>query len=1143
MILSASIARRSKGLFTKTLVIMKITAILLLAASLQVTAKGYSQKVTITEKNVSLEKVFQAIKKQTGYDFWYESDLLRKSGKTNVQLKDASLKEALDACLANLPLSYRIVGNIIVVKEKEAPAPENKIVIEIPLITIKGKVIDNKTGEPIVGASVMLKGSKKGVSTNKDGDFAVTSEQGSILTISSVGYESKQIIVKDGDNITIRLATTSVSIKEIVVTGIYNRPKANFTGASSSFTAEDLSKVTNSSVLTALTVLDPSLQLPENISLGSNPNALPDVVLRNGNSLVDISQASKPNPFNYANAPNTPLFILDGFETTLQRVNDLDMNRIVKVDILKDAAATAIYGSRAANGVIVIETLRPQSGKLRVTYNGNLEVETPDLGGYSLLNAKEKLDLEKKVGVYDDTFNYIEEQLAYYYKSRTEAIQKGVNTDWLAQPVRNGIGQKHNIYIEGGNNEVQYGLGGTYLNRAGVMKGSSRQTITANSYLSYRYKNLTFRNDFTLSFNKAINSPYGSFAQYTRLNPYWSPYDSVGNLAIYLEEVRSSDGTRLINFDQYDNMNGQSVGRALNPLYNASLHTVDQSTYQNLNNNFFVQWQAAQWLRVSGRLAYTRQTDESDLFLPAQHSSFYNTPTFEKGSYTKGNGVRNRLEGMLTADLNKRYGNHLFFATTGLNFQEDKYSTSSYKVIGFPNPRLDQLTLGNRFVDGSKPTGTESISRLAGFLSNLSYSYDNRYLLDLSWRLDGSSQFGMKNTFAPFWSTGIGWNLHNEPFGRDLHNITRLKLRYSFGYTGSQNFPSFLGIPVSQYFSSQEYRGVVGTYLLGYGNPNLQWQKTLKHNIGTDITLFNKLDITANYFIENTAGSIGVVTTAPSTGFSTYSENIGDIASKGWEVQARLNIISNPATRDFWSVFFNAVHVEGKIKRVSNTLEGINKLANNVSSTRPLTRYAVGQSTSAIWAVPSLGIDPSTGLEIYVNREGKLTTVYDPRDQVVSGDTRSEVQGTFGSNLELHGIGVNIFFRFQFGGQAYNQTLVERVENVSYKLYNVDRRVYEERWMKPGDHVFFKGFTNAGGVSQGPTYSTSRFVQDDNLLACESFSAYYRFADKFNKRLGVQNTRITLFTGDLFRLSSVKRERGLIYPFSHTYTLQLQTSF
>jgi len=1145
MHLHATIVLRAKELFTKPLLIMKLTAILLLAGTLQLSAAGFSQTVSLSARNASLEKVFREIRKQTGYDCWYESDLAKKTGPITVQVKEVPLEQALNACFSSTNLTWRIIGKIIVVKERELPrfAMDKTVEEAIPLITVKGRVTDSKSGEPIVGASVMLKGSKKGVSTGREGEFTVTAEKGSVLVVSSVGYESQEISVKDGDDIHVRLVATPVSMKEMVVTGIYKRNKANFTGASTSFTAEDLSKVTNGNLLNALQTLDPAFQIPENIIIGSDPNKLPEVVLRGGNSLVDVSQAAQPNPFNYTNSPNAPLFILDGFEVPMQRINDLDMNRVIKVDILKDAAATSIYGSRAANGVIVIETLRPQSGKLRLSYNGNLEVEAPDLTGYHLLNAAEKLELERKTGVYEHNFNQNRENLAYYFSERMSAVQRGVNTDWLSQPLRTGIGQKHNLYLEGGAGDVQYGLSGTFSDRAGVMKGSGRQNIMANTFLSYRVKNFIFRNDFTMNFNKATNSPYGTFTQYTRLNPYWTPYDEEGNLKVYLEDVRNNAGVRLTTFDQYDNLDGRGPGRPVNPLYNAQLNIVDQTTYQNFVNNFFVQWQALQWLRVTGRLAYSNQRDEQDLFLPAQHSSFVSVPTFEKGSYTKGYGKRISTEGMLTADMNKQIDRHLFFGTLGFNFQESKFNTESFTVQGFPNPRLDQLTLGNQFPLNSKPTGTESIARLIGYLANLSYAFDSRYLVDLSGRLDGSSQFGTEKRMAPFWSAGIGWNLHNERWFRYADVVNRLKLRYSFGYTGSQNFESFLGLPTSRYYTSQEYRGVIGTYLLGFGNRSLAWQKTAKSNFGADITLWNRLDMTVNYFVETTKGSIGSVATAPSTGFSSYSENIGDLSSKGWELAARLNLISKPTGRDMWAVFVNAFSVKTKIKQVSNTLEEMNKAANSSYSSKPLTRYAVGQSTTAIWAVPSLGIDPSTGLEIFVNREGKLTTVWNPLDQVITGDARPDVEGTFGSNVEIKGIGMNVYFRFRVGGQAYNQTLVDRVENVAFQYYNVDRRVNDERWLQPGDHTFFRGLVNQGGVSNVVTYATSRFVQNDNLLSCESLSVYYRFPDQLNKRLGVQQTKITFFTGNLFRISGIDRERGLDYPFSHTYTLQLQTTF
>lgn len=1119
----------------------------LLCLLLFIGVNSFAQKkqplITLNAKEAQLAEIFRQIRQQSGYSFLYDNASLAGSKPVTVNVVQRPLSEVLQMVLDEQPVTYTINKQTIILKPATITPVKRPVPTPGQPLEIKGRVTDARTKEPVIGASIAVVGSKTGMVTDVNGSFAFSVPQGTQLQISFMGYETQVTApINTGGGYAFQLNASQQSIKDVVVTGIFARPKQNFTGAASSFTAEDLNKVTNSDVLTALKSLDPSFQMPENIQLGSNPNALPEVVLRGGNSLVDAN--SNASVFNYNNSPNVPLFILDGFETTLQRINDLDINRIAKVDILKDAAATAIYGSRAANGVIVIETIRPQSGQLRVTYNGSMFVEAPDLTGYDLLNAKEKLELERAAGVYNNSFNYVDEQLKYFYSARLAAIASGVNTDWLSKPLRSGIGQKHNVYLEGGAQDALYGVSMTYANNLGVMKGSDRRTITGNTYLSYRYKNFQFRNDLSLSYNRGNESPYGSFVQYTRLNPYWTPYNADGSMKIYLEEVRDNGGTYLANFDTYDNLDGRGSGRAVNPLYNAGLNTVDRKTYQNVTNNFSAQWQATNWLRISTRLAFTQQRDEMDVFKPAQHTAFVATPTFEKGTYDKGYGRRTTTEGMLTADMNKHFGDHTIFGTLGMNVQDVQYSTEQLRVQGFPNPSLDQFTLGNQYPSGTKPYGTEFRSRLAGYLSNVSYAYDNRYLLDLSYRLDGSSQFGSDNRFAPFWSAGAGWNIHNEDKIKNLKVVDRLKLRYSYGYTGSQNFPSYLGINTSQYFTGSEYRGVIGTYLVGYGNSALSWQQTRKSNVGADITLFKKLvDITANYFVERTQGSIATISLAPSSGFRNYAENMGDVLSKGWELNTRFNLINKPGSRDNWSVFVNAFHVKSTIEKVSNTLKAMNEKADKTLSTTPIMRYAEGQSTSAIWAVKSLGIDPSTGLEIYETRDGKLTNTYNPLDQIIVGDSRSKVEGVFGTNLELSGVGMNMFFRFRVGGQAYNQTLIDRVENVEYKLYNVDSRVAEERWRKPGDKTFFKGLVNAGGVSGGTTLASSRFVQDFNELVCESLSAYYRLPDALNNRLHVQNTRITFFTGDLFRFTSIKRERGLTYPFSRTFTLQLQTTF
>ncbi|WP_316789132.1 SusC/RagA family TonB-linked outer membrane protein [Pedobacter frigoris] len=1153
---SAEAARNGNSIFRKLpkplIQIMRITSLICIVAAISLQAiassvKGQAMnevKLNISLKNERIESAIKKIESSTSFRFLYRTSDLKNIRSMTLDEASITVEQLMKRLLSNSDLSFKQVEDMIVISRN--PIAESRKLVVVADTVIRGTVYDGKSKDRLSNVTIKVKNRTTSVFTNSNGDFRINASIGSVILVSYIGYETQEITITK-PVLEIRLSESAQSLKGVVVTGIFSQSKSTYTGAARSFNKEELSKVSNNNVLSALASLDPSFQIPENLNLGSNPNILPDVVLRGGNTLVDTRQQATADPFNYQASPNAPLFILDGFETSLQRINDLDMNRIASVTILKDAGATAIYGSRGANGVIVIEQLRPVEGKLRVTYNASLSVENPDITGYDLLNAREKFELEDRSGVFKNPFNDTQNGLDLVRENRLNAVARGVNTDWLAKPLRTGIGQKHNIYVEGGAEAVTYGLNLTYDQKTGAMKGSDRKTTTGNTFLSYRLNDkFQFRNDLTLTFNKAQNSPYGSFRQYAQLNPYWTPYDENGNLKIYLEEVINPETGLRVNgnyTDFYDNLNGY-VGRPVNPLYNASLNIVDQTTYRSVSNNFETRWQALDWLRLTGRVSYTSQNNESDIFLPAQHSSFAAIPTFEKGAYTKGYGKTQRIEGFLTGEANRSFGKHTVSGSATLNVLENSFDTQSVRVVGFPNPDLNQLILGNQYPANSRPTGTESLSRTIGTLARVAYNYDNRYLFDATYRLDGSSLFGSDKRFAPFWSLGAGWNAHNESYLKENSMINELRFRYSIGTTGSQSFESYKGVTTSQYFTDRDYRGVIASYLMGYGNEALAWQETLKHNFGMDATLFDRLSLNANYFYERTKGSIAFISSAPSTGFPGYYDNMGDVVNKGYEIYARYNIIAKPANRNNWSVFANLFHVTNTIEKISPTIRALNQRANTTLSSVPLPRYAEGQSKNVIWGVPSLGIDPASGNELFRKRNGTITDIYDPADQIIIGDRTSTINGTFGTNLELKGVGFNIFLRFDLGGDDYNQTLVDRVEKVNVNQYNVDRRVSEQRWQKPGDQSLYKAIVNFAGTNNPPTtYVTSRFVQKNNFIAGENASLYYRFTDKLNKRLGIQNTKVTLFTSDLFRISSIKRERGLDYPFARNFMLQLQTTF
>ncbi|WP_423738154.1 SusC/RagA family TonB-linked outer membrane protein [Chitinophaga caseinilytica] len=1139
---------------------MKLTAFLLTAALLQVFASGKAQTVSISGKDLTLRQVFSTIESQTGYVLFTNREMLEGTRPVSLKVTDMELTALLDVVLKGQQLDYIIQGKTITLSESAArrrmqryAMPPGLEVFAAPPIPVR---ITGPDGKPLAGATIQVKGTGITGVTNADGVFDMELQAGQTITVSFIGYESREVVVTpvlltrsfiSGANgkpngITIALTPKVESLGETVVLGIYNRPKESFTGAVTTISGQQLRSVNGLNVLQALKVFDASIHIPENVQYGSDPNRLPTITMRGtnnfptqgGNSKAPVSGADFSS--NYMSNPNQPLFILDGFEVSIQKINDLDMSRIASFTILKDAAATSIYGSRAANGVIVVETVQPKPGKLRLSYSGQAQVTAPDLTVYDLTNAAEKLEVERLAGVYSRYSDGAQAGLdAYYrqlYSNRLTKVQRGVNTYWLSKPVHTGFGQRHSIYLEGGDNYVRYGIDFGYNNNAGVMKNSGRNNYTGGMNLSYRHKGLLIKNVLSVAFNKAKNSNYGSFSEYSQMNPYWEPFDENGN-ALQVVEQYTIQGSKSTPY--------------LNPLYNATLHIVDQSTYTGITNQTNLEWRINDAFRAVGKLAINKQTDQSDKFLPAKHNSFYEEDDFtERGSYTQTHSQFFSYDGSLQLDYNKQLGNGYLYNTTGVNIAETNSDYVGVTVTGFPNERMNDIGFGNGYPANTKPDGGNAVTRRISAFSNFNYTYDSRFLADVSFRADGSSQFGVNKRFAPFWSAGLGWNVHNEKFFRQSAVVNRLRIRASMGSTGDNRFPPFMGITSYKYYTDQNYRSKVGAVLMGYGNENLAWQQTIKQNLGTDLTMFNtRLNLTFNIYRENTNGLILDINTPPSDGVTSYKENVGKLQNNGYEFNATYFIVKNEKSQRYWSFFVNGNHNRNYIKSISNSLKKLNQTNDKNDEgqqTKPQYRFEEGQSTNVIWAVRSNGIDPSNGREVYVKKDGKLTYDWDPKDKVITGDITPDLNGNFGTNITLHGFTLGVYFDFQFGGQAYNQTLQSRVEGADLQ-YQVDRRLLLGRWTKPGDVKYFQRLIYASnGIFIPPSNATSRFVQNNNYLNLGSISLGYQIPDRVTRRWGLSNTRLGFIANEVKRWSTIKMERGLDYPFARNFTFNITTS-
>lgn len=1046
--------------------------------------------------------------------------------KVSVKIKDKPIGEALKTILNSIdgqPFEYRVLGLFITISKK------SKISVSDDLLSAKGHVSDEK-GEPLPGVTIRLKGVFIGSVSDVDGNFTVPIPKDiadPVLIFSFVGMTKKEIPYTGG-YLNVKLSE-GVVLSDVVVTGIFNKAKESYTGAATSITARELTDVGNRSLLTSIRNIDPSFVIADNINLGSDPNRLPAITLRGTTSLSsDIRDLKSEN--SNLNAANQPLFIMDGFEVSLTRVMDMDENQIEAITILKDASATAMYGTRGANGVVVITTRKPEVGKLRITYKGNLNIEAPNLSSYSLLNASEKLEFEKAAGLYSSQSPLIEQDLMDLYNQRRKDIERGVNTYWLKYPVHTGVGSRHSLRVEGGDPSFQYSASLAYNNISGAMKGSERNTLNGNMYFAYNTNKFRFQNDLQVTSNKSKDSPYGSFDDYGKINSYWTPYDSSGNIIKLLED--------------YYYLSISRTNTVYNPLYNALLPSKDQNNYSEIKNNFSIEYQIIpNELLLRGRLSITKQTNRSDYYVSAQNTMFdsYNEEDLgRKGRYTYGTGESSTYDGDLTMQYNKLFNKrHLLTLGTSANIAETK--SENYSVIGegITVLNMDFLGMASQYLKDGRPSGSEGISRRAGVILNGNYTYDRKYFTDLSAKLEGSSAFGKDNRFAPFWSLGIGWNLHHENFLKDSPIFTIARLRLSYGTSGNQSFSPYQALTTYRNYMGQSYKGWYGVYVMGLGNADLGWQTTKQFNVGSEIELYQgRVRLNVDVYNKITDNLLTDVDLPLSSGFGTYRANVGKVSNKGVEATLTAFIIRNRENGFTWSVGGSLAHNKNRIEEISNSLTNLNTLLLSSASVNPRYLYEEGQSVNTMYAVRSKGIDPSNGREIYIKADGSETYTWSSEDMVAVGVTDPDIQGNLNTNVRYKGFNLNAVFGYTLGGQLYNSTLVSKVENIN-PYDNADKRVLYDRWKEPGDVTFFKSV-----LDRTTTYATSRFIMDNNVFECRTISLGYEIPANWSRKIfSVDYLNVSGYVEDVFRFSSIKQERGLSYPYSKKFSVSITARF
>lgn len=1070
-----------------------------------------------------LVSAFRKIEKTTGYRISYaQSDVKNLKAQGNTSSKD--IHKALDTVIGNLPLAYSVEGKFVTVfpkKQKDTNSEATPKVTTLNKLTVRGKVYD-QDGEGIPGVSVKVPSMQTAIVTGANGSFTLYLPQGRTtkLQFSFIGMKDATYIFNgkhDINNLVINMKDDATTINEVVVTGIYSRKKESFTGSSQTYNAEELKLVGNQNLIQSLKTLDPAFTVLENNEFGSDPNRLPDLEIRGKTSIVGLKET-------FGEDPNQPLFILDGFETTLQSIMDLSMDRIASVTVLKDAASTAIYGAKAANGVVVVETKAPEMGKLKFSYSGNFNVSWADLTDYNLMNAAEKLEFERLAGNFTSNIADYQEYQEIRYNKLLANVLKGVDTYWLSEPLRTGLNQRHFISAQGGNEQLRYSLGVSYNKIDGVMKKSGRDILSGNIDVLYRVGKLTFSNKMTVNVTKHTN-PTVSFSEYASANPYYPKYEEDGTIGKWLEYKENSMSTTDASV---------IVG---NPMYNDQLNSYDRGESFGVRNNFSMEYRPWNFFWIRARLGLTKETNESENFVSPENTAYDQVDVLKKGSYSNQRSDGFSYDGDVTATYGQLLAKkHQINAVLGASIRESSDQSKGFSAVGFPEGNFTTPGFANQYTESGKPTYYDSKNRTANFYFNGGYSFDNRYLLDVNYRLDGSSVFGTNRKFSNTWAVGLAWNIHNEKFMKDTELFQMLKIRGSIGNPGNQNFGSYNTLTTYKFNNWMTNNFGTGLLIDAIGDPDLAWQKTIDMNVGLDVSLLNRLHLNIDVFHKNTDPLLASIGIPASVGVTSRLANIGKQVTDGFNGTIRYSFIYRPKERMNWTTSLSFSHVRSHYENIGSTLAQYN----NENLTKNMTRYYDGGSPSALWAVRSAGIDPATGKEIFITKGGNYTFSHSYDDEVEVGDTRPDVEGVFGNVFYYKGFSASIYMRYSLGGDTFLSTLYDKVENISSSALakNQDRRALYDRWQKPGDIAKFKGISRTES-----TPMSSRFVSVNNYLTIESIRLSYELPYTLMKKMGIQGMTFSAYMNDIARWATVKEERGTSYPFSRSISMALSLNF
>lgn len=1078
--------------------------------------------ISMKAKNLTIEQFFNEIQNNSDYMFFYKDDVLNVNIKITLSVKNAKISSVLDKAFSNSSLKYKIIKNQIIVKNKIS---KKKITTnnstEKPLessfqFEVSGVVTD-EFKIPLAGVNVMKLGTSEGTETDFDGNYKLKVEEGDVLEFSFIGMISKTVTVNSQKEINVTLKEDTMFLNEVVVIGYGKQKKESLTGSVSVVKGAELEQAPTSSFEQSLRGSIAGLQAS---SLDGAPGSNTEIRIRGTGSI---------------NASSEPLYVIDGIpiEAGSQSTNDNDgassnvmasinPNDIESISVLKDAASTAIYGSRGANGVILITTKQGKSGKatieLKTLVGFNSQASKNILKPLNAAQYKE-LYIEGYVNSGDTTEEAQAKLDALYTQQIDPSTGKATDTNWLDAITRVGVTKSYDLSARGATDKVKYFMSGGYMDQESYIVGYGFKRFSGRTNLEYKATdNITVSNNISVANITSSTAPDGGSWN----NPFKSTLELSPLIPIY-------DSEGLYNAEHLSYF---PIGS--NPVGSLSGEDLWETKTTRIIDNLAIS--------ITPLKGLTFRSQWNFDLLSINESTYYNR-RYGTGNDTNGyayeaNTTNKTWVGTQTLDYSITLENeHNFNFLAGYEAQQTTRESFSASGSDFPNDIVKTLnTAAAEYAVG----GTRTEYTFSSVFLRANYNYNKKYFLSGSIRNDGSSRFGADKRYGNFYSVGASWNISNEKFLSNISFIDLLKLRSSYGVTGNASIGNFASLGLYSY--GDDYDGSPGGAPSQLENPDLTWETQENFNIGLDFGFFNKINGTVEYFERLSSDLILYVPISPTTGFTGLTQNFGSMSNKGLELALNTNIINKNGFN--WNLGLNMTFLKNEITELEEDY------------TDGAYRRQVGEDFQSFYMYGWAGVDQSNGDPLYYTDETETITTNDIGDAeryLVGKSATPDFYGGFNTSFSYKGFSLNANFMYSYGNYLFDSRARGTLGDGRLTPRSTATYLYENRWVEGKTDALFPRF-EWGGQSGSNQANVTRWLYDGSYIRLKDLTVAYSLPQELltpmhinSIRLYVRGTNMLTFTKDkdlyIDPEQAINGTYGALTPAMKTMSLGLDVQF